>query len=292
MEIRQLRTFMESCRALNFTRAANRLGCSQANVTMQIQQLERELGVRLFERLGKRLSLTHAGEKLSRHAEMVIKCIDEAQADVRNSTKSLSIGTAESLCIYRLPVILKNYRAACPDVQLGVKLLNCNDYVSSLENNVVDVLFSLGMRLESSSCIVVGTRNEPVSICASPDHPLTGKKRIGAKDFTKWPVLVTGEGCSYRSAFLQYLESERVYPTIALETNSIQALKQAAINGIGVCVVPHMAVLDEIKRKVLISLPVKNIDWGIVSQVAYHKDKWISPALDSLLAQMEASFSG
>lgn len=287
MEIRQLRVFRESCRTLNFTRAAHSLGCSQANVTMQIQQLEKELGVRLFERLGKRLSLTEAGGKLLRHAETAIRCVDGAMTDLRNDTRTMTIGAAESLCIYRLPEILKKYRAAWPDVQIVIKLLLRDEYVSSLENNDVDILFALGARLRPPNCRVLATRKEPVSVCASPDHPLTRKKRVEIGDFAKYPVLLTGKECCYRDAFLRRLESEYVYPMIAMETYSIQALKQAAVNGIGICVLPNMAVADEVERNALVPLPVKSIDWGVVSQVLYHKDKWLSPALKGFFSFLQ-----
>lgn len=283
MDIRQLRTFSESCRTLNFTRTANVLGCSQANVTMQIQQLERELGVRLFERLGKQLSLTDSGGTLLRYAEKAIACVDAAKAAVQDSTHVLTIGAAESLCVYRLPEILKKYRALYPEVQIIMKLLICDEYVSSLESNSVDILFSLGFKLNAPNCRIVGTRKEPVVVCAHPEHPLTRRASIGAKDFAKAPLLLTGEHCCYRNAFLRYLESEYIYPTLAMETYSIQALKQAAIQGIGICVLPKMAVSEELERKTLVPLPVKGINWGIVSQVAYHKDKWLSPGVQGLL---------
>lgn len=283
MDIRQLRIFSESSRTLNFTRTANILGCSQANVTMQIQQLEKELGVQLFERLGKQLSLTHSGSKLLGYAERAIACIDEAKAAVQDSTRTLVIGAAESLCVYRLPETLKKYRALYPEVQITIKLLICDEYVSSLESNSVDILFSLGFKLDAPNCRIVGTRKEPVMVCARPDHPLAQKKSVGAKDFAKWPVLLTGVECCYRNAFLRHLESDYVYPTLAMETYSIQALKQAAIQGIGICVLPEMAVSEEIERKILFPLPVKGINWNIVSQVVYHKDKWRSPAIQGLL---------
>ena len=283
MDIRQLHIFRESCRTMNFTQTATVLGCSQANVTMQIQLLEKELGVRLFERLGRRLSLTSAGAKLVHYAERAIACIDEAKAAVQDSSQTLVIGAAESLCLYRLPDLLERYRASYPDVQVIIKLLDCDEYIPGLENNTIDILFALGSRLDAANCHIVGTRKEPVSICACPSHPLARKRRLQAADFEKWPVLLTGKGCCYRNTFLRHLESAYIYPTIALETNSIQALKQATAQGIGVCALPHMAVTDEIERGVLVSLPLKGIDWGIVSQTAYHKDKWLSPALAGFL---------
>lgn len=283
MDVKQLRTFAACCRTLNFTLAADELGCSQANVSQQIQQLEKELNTRLFERLGKKTSLTGAGEVLLRHAALVIRDMDEAREAVRNSSETVVIGAAESVCTYRLPGLLKTYRTRYPDIHIVIKLLDCAEYVTSLENNEVDILFSLGPKLKAPNCRVVRARSEGVSVCAHPGHPLTRKKRLTRDDFAAWPVLLTGDGCWYRTAFLRYLEAGYVYPKIAMETNSLQAIKQAAVNGVGLCVLPDMAVADEVRRRVLLPLPVKGIAWGVVSQIVHHKDKWLSPALRGLL---------
>ncbi|MCD7906809.1 MAG: LysR family transcriptional regulator substrate-binding protein [Clostridium sp.] len=217
------------------------------------------------------------------YAERAIACINEAKAAIQDSTKRLVIGAAESLCVYRLPGLLQQYRAACPDVQVSIKVLDCDEYLTSLEHNTVDILFSLGNRLDATNCRIVQTRKDPVSICACPSHPLRRKRRLEATDFAKWPVLLTGTGCCYRNAFLRHLESAYVYPTVVMETNSIQALKQAAIQGIGICVLPKMAVMEELEHNTLVALPLPGVNWNITSQVTYHKDKWISPALSALL---------
>lgn len=283
MELRQLNTLVAVCREHTFTRAAERLGCTQANVTLQIQQLERELGTKLFERLGRKVSLTAAGATLLRHAEGIIKSVDEATAAARNACGTLVIGSAESLCTYRLPAMLGKYRARHPDVQIVIKMLGCAEYLPSLESNAVDVLLALGEEIDSPHCRVVSSTREPVSVCAHPDHPLAKRKRVSAKDFDGQAVLLTGEGCCYRGAFLTKLGAEYVHPQIVMETNSIQAIKQAAINGVGLCVLPDVAVRDDIASGALARLPYEDIEWGIVSQILHHKDKWLSPALAGFL---------
>lgn len=283
MDIRQLQVFAVAGGTRNFTRAARTLGCSQANVTQQIQQLEKELSVRLFERLGKKTSLTHAGELLLRHAEGILASVEGAKAAVRDSGETLVIGAAESLCAYRLPAVLGKFQARFPAVRTIITLLDCADYLSSLENNRVDVLFALGARLKAPGCRVVATRVEKVVVCARPGHPLTRGGWVQPRDFADQPVLLTGEGCCYRAAFLRHLESYYVYPPVAMETNSVHALKQAALSGIGVGVLPDMAVAGELERGALAPLRVRGIKWNIVSQIVRHKDKWLSPALTGLL---------
>lgn len=286
MELRQLHTFVAACSEGAFTRAAGRLGCTQANVTLQIQQLEKELGARLFERLGKRISLTRAGEALLRHTGEILKGVDDAKAAVRESGGTLIIGTAESLCVYRLPGVLREYRAHHPDVQVVIKMLDCTEYLPSLENNTVDVLYALGERIDSPACRVVSTTRETVSIFAHPGHPLAKRQRIRTRDFNSQAFLLTGEGCCYRSAFLAKLGSAYVYPKLAMETNSIQAIKQAAANGIGLCFLPDVAVGEEIASGALVRLRYGDGDFGIVSQIVHHRDKWLSPALAGFLELM------
>src|SRR5262245_28513989 len=121
MELRQLTTFRTLARTRSFTRTAAELDYVQSNVSAQIRALEGELGVRLFDRLGRRVVLTEAGHRLLDYAERVLTLVDEARAVVGEDDEvagTITVGAPESLCTYRLPPVLREVRARHPRLRV------------------------------------------------------------------------------------------------------------------------------------------------------------------------------
>lgn len=286
MDLRQLQTFVAAAETLNFTRTARKLGRTQANVTQQVQQLEKSLRTRLFERLGKGIALTDAGLLLLPRARHILAQVRDTASAIEKTAGALTIGAAESLCISRLPRILQAYRAAHPDVLLTITLLDCNAYLNSLDSNSVDIVFALGERLASKEHVAVATVKEPLAVCVSPNHELAAKKRIRYGDFAGQALLLTEEGCHYRGAFLDTLRAGSVLPRFAMEASSVHAIKQAAIYNLGVCALPHVAVADALDSGALVRLPYRGGRNNLVTQVLRRRDKWLSPALAGLLATL------
>lgn len=286
MDMKQLNTFMMVSNLLNFTKAAERLGYAQSSVTAQIQQLENELGVLLFERIGKKVMLTDSGRRLTPYATQILQLSDNMRDAVSNSaipTGSLAIGTAESLSIYRLPAIIQEFRRLYPEVDIELKLLNCLESLPCLINGAIDIAFIIGNRVEAKYVQETLELKEHIQVLACPNHPLTMKKRLAPEDFEKEALLLTGRDCSYRGAFMKRMADANVVSRIVLETDSIQVIKQAAMSGLGICVLPEVSVLQEVSEGRLIPLKFDTRDFKIVSQLLYHKDKWISPALSEFI---------
>ncbi|GMA60096.1 hypothetical protein GCM10025859_05360 [Alicyclobacillus fastidiosus] len=128
MELKQLQTFKILTEELNFTRTAARTNYAQSSVTAQIQALEEEFGVKLFERLGKRVRLTDAGERLVRFTDDILRMTEEAHVAVRGDTEpsgTLTISAVESLCTYRLSPVLAAFRSRHPNVQIILRTGIC-----------------------------------------------------------------------------------------------------------------------------------------------------------------------
>ncbi len=293
MDFKQLNAFLTISSELNFTKAAEKLGYAQSSISAQIQQLEAELGIPLFERIGKTVSLTHAGAQLVPYATQILQLSVDMKSIASNTAVpagTLTIGTAESLSISRLPVLLKKYRELFPLVDIRLMLLNCSEFMHHLSNHVIDVAFALGDRMQDEHLIEELCLPEPVDVLACPGHPLTQKQKVYPIDFKDASFLLTGTGCNLRSAFTGFLSEEKVVPKIALETDSIQAIKQAAMSGLGICVLPRISVKDEVAAGKLIPLNIKIKDFGIVSQLLYHKNKWRSPALNAFIGLSKQMF--
>lgn len=286
MDFRQLNAFLTIGKLQSFTAAASELGYAQSTITTQIKSLEDELGVKLFDRIGKNITLTHEGKKLIPYAKQMIKLSDDIKNVVFSEdapSGTLTIGAAESLCVIRLPEILKEYRKLYPNVEVTLKFGSCSDFRHFLRDNLIDVAFSLGRKIDSDEFVAEVEFDEPMVLLAYSGHPLVNKKEVYPKDIENEPLILTETGCSYRASFENIMTDNNISINTVLETGSVQAIKQFTMSGLGITLLPKVAVEDEIKNGRLIPLNWKGPDFGIVSQVLYHKDKWISPALRAFL---------
>lgn len=286
MDFKQLNAFVTISKLHSFTGAADTLGYAQSTITNQIKLLEEELGVKLFERIGKNVTMTHEGKRLLPYAKQMIKLsheIKNAAFSDERPTGTLTIGAAESLCVIRLPEILKEYRKLYPEVEVSLKFGSCADFRHYLKNNIIDVAFSLGTKIDSEEFISEIEFDEEMVLLAYPGHHLIGKDEIFPKDIENEPLILTEMGCSYRAAFENILNEYNVKPNLVLETGSVQAIKQFTMSGLGITLLPKVAVKDELESGRMVALKWAGPEFGIISQILYHKDKWISPALHAFL---------
>ncbi|GBG55875.1 LysR family transcriptional regulator [Sporomusaceae bacterium FL31] len=286
MDIKQIKAFVTVATLNNFTRAAEQLGYVQSSITSQIQLLEKELGVSLFERLGKKISLTAEGEEFLIHSRQMINLWEKAKGSVAASDVpkgKLVIGAHESICAFFLPEILQEYNRRYPDVELVIKMGSWCDFESDLRENQIDVAILIDRKLSVSEFVIDKERNEPFALLASPEHPLSGREHVYAKDVAEYPLLMTGEGCSWRVLFKRALENSETALQLMSEGGSIQTLKRLASFGLGVTLLPLFAAEDEIKFEHLKKLNFCGIDLNLLIQVVYHKDKWVSSALAAFL---------
>ena len=287
MDLRQLTTFRELARTLHFHQAAERLGYVQSTVSAQIQGLEEDLGVHLFDRLGKQITLTNAGERLLPYAEQILKDVEEARAAASGYEQcvgTLTIGVTETLCTYRLPAVLHQFRLLYPQV----RLLFAPSPFSALRRLVIDGQVDLAFLMEepiaSSVFQAESFRPEPIHLLVSSDHPLAQRSTILPSDLEEETLLVTEAGCSYRTQFQHQMSKAGVQPTAMLEFESIEAIKQCALIGMGVAVLPAITVASEIAQQKLVILPWSGEPICLMTQMIWHKQKWLSPAFQAFFA--------
>lgn len=295
MENRQLKTFMTIARLGNFTQAAETLGYAQSSVTNQIQQLEQELGVKLFERLGRRIALTREGEKLLPYAEQIIKLSAEARQMVSGDAVpkgTLTIGTVESLSVTRLPGLFEAYRQQYPEVEMVLHFGVCSENLRMLKTNEIDVTFILERKISSNEFQSEELVKEPMTVLAAPQHRLANYKIITPHDLNGESIIFTEEGCSYRTLLQSFLAAEQVQLKNSMEVNSIQAIKHFTASGLGVTLLPVSSAVQEIAEGHLVSIPWAGPDFNLSTQVVYHKDKWLSPALQSFLQMTRLMIRG
>lgn len=286
MDFRQLQAFIAVRDHMNFTRAAEQLGYAQSSVTAQIRQLENELNVRLFERIGKSIALTPAGDRLVPYATELLRLSDTMKAAVTDGgipSGTLTIGTSESLSISRLPAILAEYRRLWPGVEISLKLLGGSEFLGNLSRNAIDAAFAIGTRIGAVQVSELAAVPESILVLAPPGHPLISKTAVTGRDLEGEHMLLTSPGCAYRGAFLDCLARQNISVKTVLETDSVQVIKQAAMSGLGLCVLPAVAVSEEVSAGKLVPLKFDTAEFHIVSQLLVHRDKWLSPALEAFI---------
>jgi DNA-binding transcriptional LysR family regulator len=256
MELRLLVTFEKVATALSFTRAAAELSYAQSSVTGQIRALESSLGVELFDRLGSRIRLTEAGERLLPYARRIIELADEARAAVAEPEEpsgTLTVGTMESLTSYRLPPLLEYFHHRHPRVRLALRTTIGDETRQALRQGAYDVGFLMEERTEHPGLETVVLTVEPLALVAAPGHPLTGAA-VATADLVGRPLLATEPGCAYRDLFERELTA--LGAVDFLEFGTIEATKRAAAAGLGIALLPEVTVAAELAQARLVRL-----DW-------------------------------
>ncbi len=287
MELRQLKTFITIARTMSFTKAAAELGYAQSTITGHIQSLEDELGILLFERLNKQIKLTKDGEDLLTYADQILRLSAEAQDQISspaNPKGTLTIGTAESLCTHRLPIVFKTFRARYPRVDLSFRFDTCAHYQTYLRKNEADAIFILDVPVHDPELIAHHLFEEPMVLITSPDHALAGRPSVSPQDLHGQPMVLTDSDCSYRRIFESILTQAGVKPASVIGINSTEVMKRFVMDGWGIGFLPQVTVIPELQSSQLVSLPWDGPDFHIHAQLTYHKDKWLSPALKAFIA--------
>ncbi|MGH7660399.1 MAG: LysR family transcriptional regulator [Vulcanimicrobiaceae bacterium] len=284
LDLKSLRTFREVARTLNFTRAAERLSYAQSAVTTQIQSLERELGQPLFRRLGRRIELTPAGEKLEQYAARIGDLAEEAVSALRqqDATETIRVGTAESLCTYRLPSIIQALRRRHPLASVIVEVEECG----VVRNGILAGRYDVGLFIEERADFP-GLRahdfgDVDLVVIAERGHRLEGRPVVHPRDLVKETVLVLEPTCSYRRLFEAFLARAGRRASIVSEFNSIEAVKQCVAAGIGISILPRFTIEHELDEGRYATLRT-NMRGTVATQLAYRDDKWLTPALTTFL---------
>lgn len=287
MELRHLHTFKVVAELRGFTRAAELLGYAQSSVTAQIQSLEEEIGSPLFDRLGKKITLTDAGQRLLPYAQEILKLHTAALDLVKDHevpSGTLVIGAPESLAAYRLPSVIKEYRQRYPQVKIVLKPGLCWEMRTKVRAGELDLAFLLEPQAVFPDLHMETLVVEKMTLVSSPDHPLASLPKIEPEQLKNETFLHTEPGCSYRLSFEKYLNEIGVYPNPDLEFWNIEAIKNCVICGLGISFLPYITVRREVEEKKLISLNWGEMSDSICTQLVYHKSKWLTPAMKEFLS--------
>ncbi len=286
VEIRHLKAFLAVARLLSFSRAADRLHYAQSSISAQILALEEELGVRLFDRLGRRILLTQAGEQLVSYAERITDLADETRVEIGGGAQpegSLTIRVPESLGVYRLASVVYEFSSLFPGICLNLITCAHETLQKELRNGAIDLAFLLAESFQGTELAIEALGAEHLLLVAAPGNPLARKKLVRTRDLAKETLLLSKVDCSYRRLFERILAEEGI-PLEATRTfHSVQFLKRCVTAGSGITILPEVTVAEDVERGELARLRWEEDDLEISVLMIWCKARWVSPALRAFI---------
>lgn len=283
MELKYLNTFKTIVDEGSFTKAAEKLNYTQSTITFQISMLEQETGVKLFEKIGRKMLLTKAGEMMLPYVDEVLLSVNKLknfETDLKECQGDLYIGVGETLLCYKMPEIVKKFNEMAPKARLFIRSMNCYDIRDELLNGTLD----LGVFYDD-----VGGFGDNLTTNFIGEFPLALVASKGVKqlhnDFTTAnrsipvPFLINEEKCIFRQIFERYLGEKSIALDRTIELWSIPTIKNLVKSGLGVTFLPRFAVEEDIKSGGLEEIPAEITDTKITAVCAHHKNKWVSPLM-------------
>jgi DNA-binding transcriptional LysR family regulator len=283
MELKHLQTFRQVVESGSFTRAAHALGYVQSNITAHIQALESELGVPLFDRLGREVRLTSAGRQLHTYAVRLLRLADEARSAVAAGDTALTLSAPETLCTYTLPTLLRTAREQLPQLRLAFRPLHAANLRRHVRAGDIDVAFTMEPVHATPSLHAEPLRHEPILLVGPSAHPLATKERVTPAEVAREPLLLTEAGCAYRLRFEQSMAANGAVPHEVLEFSSVEAIKQCVMAGMGLAVLPTVAVVRELAAGTLASIAWSGPSLDVMTQLVWHAERWYHPSAYAFL---------
>mgnify|MGYP004561786627 FL=1 len=282
MELRTINTFLHIAELHSFSHAARELGYSQSAVSAQIAQLEAELETPLFDRVGKTVRLTDAGQTFLAYARSLLATAQQAKTalqPVRQVRGTLRVALADSVCSTFLPGLLQKYHALCPQVELVLRTATADEMLQLLGSNQTDLAYTLDQPLLQPNLVLAADKPEPICVVAPADHPLARKAVVTLEELAHQEFLLTERGMSYRDALDQCLAAHQLTLHPYLELGSASLLCQMVERGMGLSFLPEYVVRDALAAGTLARLNVPDCQVEMHRQLFYHKDKWITPQM-------------
>lgn len=277
MEIRQVQSFVHVARLGSFSRAAETMGYSQSAITVQIRLLEEELGTKLFDRMGKKVSLTPQGKRFLEHASRILYEMNRtimAMNEDRELENPLHIGTIESLCTAKFPCILSQFHTLYPKVNIQITLDSPEKLIRMMEHNELDLIYILDTPRWNKEWIKVMEAAEPIVFVASVNSEFALRKEMVLQDILGEPFFLTEKNANYRQALDQHLALENRTLDPVLEISDTEFIIKMVERNDGLSFLPYFAVEKYIRSGRIAMLDVTDIDISMYRQIFYHKNKY------------------
>ena len=286
MDLRSLNIFIEAAELGSFTRTGEKLGYSQPTVSFQIKQLEKELGVQLFDRIGHTVSLTDAGRDALRYAQNICHMSQEmilGSAQRREPNGVLRLGMADSLCAPLITGGFARFREVYPKVSLHVITCDTGALLEALDHNEVDMICTMDDHVYDTNYVIADEEEISVHFVVSPKNELAGREQVGIEQLLPQPFLLTEKGMSYRRLMDEQLarNSQEIQPV--LETGRADLICSLVEENAGIAFLPDYVTEESVRQGRLVRLDVPDFRIVVWKQVLYRREKWVSLEMQAMI---------
>ena len=289
MDLRSINTFIQVAELNSFSRAGDKLGYSQPTVSFQIKQLETELGIKLFDRIGHTVRLTAKGHDILSYAQQICHLTEEMAAGAAHLTEApgiIRLAMADSLCTPLIGKGFEDFRTHCPHIDLNVTTCGTNELFQLLDQNEVDMVCTLDIHIYNTNYIIADEEKIGVHFVVSSHSPLAQNKSLTINDLLSEPFLLTEKGMSYRRLLDEKLAQDSIEIHPILEISSADLICKLVEDGMGISFLPDYVTDAAIQKGSIIRLPVQNFEVELWKQLLYHRDKWVSPQMQATIHQL------
>jgi len=273
-------------RHLNFTRAGEAVHLSQPSVSVRIRQLEEELGVKLFEQVGKKVALTDAARLLEPYARRVVTTLDDTRHAIEEfqglERGSLKIGASTTPGMYLVPRIIADFKRQYPKIDIRLSIKNTRQVEEEIVKNEFDLGF-VGGHLISDEVEIVPWMTDEIVLIVPPGHPLARRRWIKPGDLAKEQFIYRERGSATRAVVENYLREAKLSLETAVELGNPEAVKQAVMGGLGIAFLSKLAVEAELKAKALVAVKVQGLKVNRELKIIHRKGKHLSRAATAFI---------
>lgn len=285
MDFEQLRTFQFICQLKSFSRCAEKLGVTQPAISAQIRSLETEVGARLFDREGGKITLTAAGRLFEPFAEHCLQCYSHILAGVSELYQSprgeLSVSSSEAASLYLLPSVFAHFRQQYNRVHLSIVRSERSRTIEAVISREVDFGI-VSLPVQDTRLEVHSIHKDEVVLVAPPNHPLATRSVVKLDVILQYPLLMMKHG-RLREKINHFFHIHDVRPRIAMELESSELLKRLILAGTGIGFLPQTNVQGDEAAGQLKTLKVEGMRVQRELALIYRKDKTLTRAAHAFL---------
>jgi LysR family transcriptional regulator, low CO2-responsive transcriptional regulator len=280
MDFDQLETFLEVARRSSFSRAAEKRFRTQPAISSQIRALEEEVGAKLLDRSGGRVSITAAGKLFQKYAEETLEARKAVLTSIAETERvprgEIVVGANEGTCLHILPEVFAEFKKQYPDVAVNVTRADYAKILESVIDNSVDFGF-MSMPVSDPRLTVVLIHRDELIVIAPPEHPLAKMQSVQIAEVAQFPLLMPKAGHT-RDALEELFHQHKLKPQYAMELDSSELLKRFVAADVGVGFIARSNVQEDVQAKVLVAIPMAEAHIRRDLALVFRKDKALSRA--------------
>ena len=290
MNTKNLVTFKTVLEVGSFQKAADKLGYTQSTVTFQIKQLEEELALKLFEKIGRRMELTQAGKDIMPYVDMILQGTEQISnygKSLSEITGSLKLAIPDSILIYNMQPFMQAFTHEAPNVQLIVNSIQSGEINPSIADGTADIGINCEKDSYPDSVVHKKLGKYKAVLVASPFANNNLLDFITPHQRKPISLICNEPDGYYQLDMDKYLSEKDILLNPPMKVQSIEAVKRCVMNNLGIAVVPTYSIGEELKNGSLMPIKTELDEKEYNSFYIYHKNKWISPQMELALNLLE-----